>query len=330
MQSPFTGKEMKLVVRPDTLAIRKEQFQIMHRLWLCEDTGEVFEYNIDETIRQAEDQYRVKHNLPFPEEIKAIREQYGLSAAKMSEVLRLGINQYKQYENGELPSESNANLIYLARDPKDFSQLVQYSAIEESEKNTLIKKSEALIALQNQRIAKAWILEFLMGNALPGLERGFRYPNLEKFGLMVQFFARNMTPLKTQLNKLLFYSDFAHFKQYGRSISGAKYRAISMGPVPDNFDGLFQYLENNRFVDFEHCEYPNGAIGTRFHAGDKEIDHAMLSPVELETLKMVFARFKGVSVQEIIKISHEETGWEKNAPTRAVINYLDSYLLKAV
>ena len=32
--------------------------------------------------------------------------------------------------------------------------------------------------------------------------------------------------LKTKLNKLLFYADFAHFKYYGNSISGCKYVAI--------------------------------------------------------------------------------------------------------
>ena len=39
------------------------------------------------TERQVHNLYRAKHHIPFPEEIKNIRLQYGLSAAKMSEVL---------------------------------------------------------------------------------------------------------------------------------------------------------------------------------------------------------------------------------------------------
>jgi transcriptional regulator with XRE-family HTH domain/uncharacterized phage-associated protein len=330
MQSPFTGKEMKLDVRPSTITIRKEQFQIMYRVWQCADTGEEFEYDVDDTIRQAEDQYRVKHNLPFPEDIKAIREQYGISAAKMSEVLRFGINQYKQYENGELPSESNASLIFLARNPKDFCQLVEFSGIDENEKSELIIKTEALINQKAHRHEIEWTVQLLMGDPRPDIERGFRRPALEKIGLMIRFFALHMSPFKTQLNKLLFYSDFAHFKRHGRSISGAKYRAIDMGPVPENFDGLFQYIENKGFVRVEHCEYPNGAIGTRFCYTEKDLDDKILTNVELETLQSVLDRFKGVSVKDIINISHEEVGWEKNAATRSIINYLDSYLLKAL
>ena len=69
MKSPFTGKEMKVVERPGTLTICKKVFQIKHRVWQCVDSGEEFEYDVDEAIRQAENQYRSNNNLPFPGEI---------------------------------------------------------------------------------------------------------------------------------------------------------------------------------------------------------------------------------------------------------------------
>ena len=150
MQSPITGKEMQLLIRSSTLAIRKEYFDVMYHVWHCVDSGEEFEDEslININIRQAEDQYRSKYHLPFPEEIRAIREQYGLSAAKMSEVLRFGINQYKQYEHGELPSESNASLIFLARNPADFMQLIGFSGLLKEEKNSFCEKAEALLREQ--------------------------------------------------------------------------------------------------------------------------------------------------------------------------------------
>lgn len=332
MQSPMTGKEMKLLVRPSTLVIRKESFPVMYHVWQCEDTGEEFEDEVQATcnLRQATDQYRSKYHLPFPEEIKAIREQYGISAAKMSEVLRFGINQYKQYENGELPSESNASLIFLARHPKGFCQLVELSSLDTEGKSRLIHKAEEVLEHQPNWREEEWTTRWLMGEGGIDVERGFRQPDLGRFGAMTQFFAQKMTPFKTQMNKLLFYADFLHFKRNGRSISGAKYRAIDMGPVPNNFDGLFQYAENQQFVRMEHHEYANGSIGTRFLPGDTQGHLALLGESELAALQAVFERFKQVGSQEIIQISHEEVAWEKNVSSRAVVSYLDAYLLKAV
>ncbi len=57
-------------------------------------------------IFQVYNQYRVKHGIPFPDEISGIREHYGLSAAKMAQILGFGINQYRMYEDGEVPSVS--------------------------------------------------------------------------------------------------------------------------------------------------------------------------------------------------------------------------------
>ena len=45
--------------------------------------------------------------LPFTEEIRQIRNKYGLPATTMSEILGFGVNQYRLYETGEIPSETN-------------------------------------------------------------------------------------------------------------------------------------------------------------------------------------------------------------------------------
>ncbi|MDE5881336.1 MAG: helix-turn-helix domain-containing protein [Muribaculaceae bacterium] len=66
-------------------------------------------------------QYRVRHGIPFPDEIAGIREHYGLSAAKMAQILGLGINQCRMYENGEVPSVSNARTIIAAHEKDVFN-----------------------------------------------------------------------------------------------------------------------------------------------------------------------------------------------------------------
>lgn len=323
---------MQIVVYDSHLTIRKEAFEVKYHVFKCEDTGEEFETPemMEMNLRQAMDQYRSKYNLPFPEEIRSIREQYGVSAAKMSEVLRFGVNQYKQYENGELPSESNASLIFLAAHPKSFCQLVELSSLSSEEKEKLKKKAEDLLDQKSHRQEEEWTTLFFMGSNRPDVERGFRKPSLKLFAAMIAFFAIHLNPFKTQMNKLLFYSDFLHFRKYGRSISGAKYRAIEMGPVPNNFDGVFQYAENEGFVILDHHEFPSGAIGTKFLPHPHVIIENHLSKPELESLKEVLERFRKAKSQDIIQISHEEDAWIKNVGTRSLISYLESYSLKAI
>ncbi|MCD8555331.1 MAG: hypothetical protein LRY59_01565, partial [Bacteroides graminisolvens] len=108
MKSPFTGGNVALQQENSELMFRKEKFQYVHLYYQCEDTKERFTTTeIDElNLSQVYNQYRVKYGIPFPDEIKRIRQMYELSASKMSEILGFGDNQYRLYENGDMPSVS--------------------------------------------------------------------------------------------------------------------------------------------------------------------------------------------------------------------------------
>lgn len=62
MNSPITGKPMKLVREADTLTFRKEKFNIVYHYYLCEDSGERFTDDRLDTLNtvQATNQYREK------------------------------------------------------------------------------------------------------------------------------------------------------------------------------------------------------------------------------------------------------------------------------
>ena len=106
MTSPFTGGVAMLLSEPSTLVYRKETFRYVHQFYECQDSHERFTTSeLDEAnLAQVTNQYRAKYGIPFPEEIKRIRQHYGLSASKMSEILGFGENQYRLYENGEMPN----------------------------------------------------------------------------------------------------------------------------------------------------------------------------------------------------------------------------------
>ena len=56
-----------------------------------------------------------------------LRKHYGLSSAKMSQILGFGINQYRMYEDGEVPSISNAHTIIAAKEKVIFMAFVEAS-----------------------------------------------------------------------------------------------------------------------------------------------------------------------------------------------------------
>ena len=62
-------------------------------------------------------------------EIQNIRNQYSISAGKMSEILGFGTNSYRLYEGGEIPSVSNGRLILAVKDPGDFKKQKRYETI---------------------------------------------------------------------------------------------------------------------------------------------------------------------------------------------------------
>ena len=116
IKSPITGGRVFLVEDVETQEFRKESYQVHVRYFVCEDTGEEFNNaeQGDMTCNELYNQYRVKHGIPFPDEIKAIREKYGLSYAQITKIVGFGQNQWRQYENGQVPSESNGKSIIAA------------------------------------------------------------------------------------------------------------------------------------------------------------------------------------------------------------------------
>ena len=146
MKSPFTGKEMKQVRQQRMWKFRGEEFPYNHIAYLCEDTGELFttDETDDQGYEQVTKQYRAKYGIPGVEEIQALRRKYNLSAAKMSLILGFGPNQYRLYEQGEVPSISNGRLIRCAENPETFRTLINCA------KNQL-KASDYLRILQKIR-----------------------------------------------------------------------------------------------------------------------------------------------------------------------------------
>ncbi len=315
MKSPFTNKDMVLKKEIRTLDFRKEKFDIIYHYYLCEDTGEEFEDTrlANLNFNQVLNRYREKHNLPYTEEIIAIREKYKISASRMSEILGFGTNTYLNYEKGEVPNHSNAKLIRMAEDPVKFLSLVEEAGLGHKEKSELIKKINKLQGEDSRHN--------LLGLYVSS-KTGYRKPDFIKMQEMILFFAEIMRPFKTKMNKLLFYSDFMMFNKTGFSITGAQYRAIQYGPVPRNFDALFNEIYNNDSIDY----YIEGDFGEKIIA-NRKFNPSVFNAEELDVITNVAEKLKTLTVNQVIELSHKEKGWINNVANKDIIDYTDAFYL---
>lgn len=334
MRSPITGKEMKLVKEPRTMTYRSEPFEILFHSYNCEDSMEQFtNTELDElNLRQLYNQYRAKYSIPFPDEIIKIREMYHLPASKMADILGFGINSYRNYEAGEMPSIANSKLIRMAADPKKFIEMINLcGTMDQALKSKYIHKAQLLIHEDNPTILISNFEAYLLGSSFANIYSGYRKPNLEKFAEMVVYFAEQLKPYKTKLNKLLFYADFLMFKQSCFSISGMQYRAIEMGPVPINFQSIFEYLDNKNVIDVISNEISNGKTAEQFIARkDRPFNSTLFSKEELAVVQHVANVFDQDSTTKIIEISHREKAWTMNEKERKLISYRFAFDLNPI
>src|SRR5258708_4328749 len=230
--------------RPATFEFRKEPFHITYHTWIDNERGEEFTTLVLDELNQAQihNQYRSKYGVPFIDEVLMIREQYGLSAAKMSEILGLGQNVYRNYENGEMPSITTGRLIQLAKDPIEFKKLIELSS-NELESHELERINRKVTSkLSGWERLESIVEERIFGTKAPSIYNGYRVPVMEKIGMMAKYFASHLEPFKTKMNKLLFYADFFHYSKTGYSITGLTYVAIRRGPVPKNYGSIYDRL----------------------------------------------------------------------------------------
>lgn len=331
MKSPFTGKDMTVVKEWRTLRFRKEVFEILFHAHLCQDTGEQFE---DEHFSQLNylqliNQYREKYVIPFPAQITSIREMYDLPASRMSEILGFGINSYRLYEAGEVPSQSNARLIQLAEDPREFGKLVFLcNSIDQKTKEKLNQKVKQIMDQQESDKFYRQLQDYLLNASAPNKYSGYTVPSIEKFSEMVVYLSSRMQPWKTKLNKLLFYADFLMYSKYVRSISGVQYMAMPMGPVPVHFNAIFDFLVSRGDIEINYFNFSGNITGEQFMPGSvRKFNSLLFSSQELDVLEFIAQKFSNTSTAEMIEASHEEKAWTENITEKKVIDYTYAFFL---
>lgn len=134
--SPITGGPLELCKEIAEVTFRGEVISYERSFYHCVDSGLEF---VDEeqektNLKLIYDTYRVRHSIPMPEELKRIRERYGIPSYAMSLILGLGENQYGLYEEGAVPTPSVGKLLSLVKEPAIMKEMLESARSSFNEK----------------------------------------------------------------------------------------------------------------------------------------------------------------------------------------------------
>jgi uncharacterized phage-associated protein len=208
--------------------------------------------------------------------------------------------------------------------------LEKTDALKDKEREKVTKKTEELILKKYRNTGQNYTKTLGLA-AEPNRYNGYKTPDVPKFLQMVLYFAVCCHPVKTKLNKLLFYADFLHYCQTGRSISGLTYIAIQHGPVPKRFGTLFEMAEFHGLVTVERRETADGHEMNIFHpASEVTFDKYLFNDTENKSLETVAKKLGNQTMNKLVELSHQEKAWLQNVDSNSAIDYAFGFELSNV
>ena len=313
--------ETKIITKKECYDVCGEQIEVDAQVLVCaECEEELYCEELDNaTLTRAYNEYRRRHRLLFPDEIKKIREQYGLSQRGFAKLLNWGDKTICRYENGSIQDKAHNSLLLFLREPENMRTYLTENEIslDERQKAKLLAAVEKLEQDAEYRVGSR--IFDLFFSRTPCEENGFKGFDYEKVCAMVLFFAHKSSELlKTKLMKLLNYSDMIFYKENGISMSGLKYAHLPYGPVPENFDILLGKMVADHIAHIE-VTYDNGYEKHQV-IPECDISEDIFSAEELEVLERIFVKFKDFGSADISNYSHKEKGY-RSTKQGEIISY---------
>jgi len=129
---------------------------------------------------------------------------------------------------------------------------------------------------------------------------------------------------KTKLLKLLYFLDFRHFKQTGKSVTGLDYFAWDMGPVPRE---LFEELDEGMRPDLRAAIKGFPKEGFQKIAPKKQFNPDFFSKREIGLLEDLSYMFRDAKADDMIESTHlKNEPWDRTLKEKGRLAKID-YLL---
>ena len=144
------GREVdtRILIKRESYIICNETIEVDAQILTCAECGEEFycEELDNATLVTAYNEYRRKHKLLLPEEIRKIREQYGLSQRSFAKLLNWGDKTICRYENGSIQDKAHNSILLFLREPENMRTYIVENeiAIDARQKTKLLDVVEKL------------------------------------------------------------------------------------------------------------------------------------------------------------------------------------------
>jgi len=300
-----------VIQKKETHNIRGDNIEIEAKVAICNVCGsELFDaYLENENLKKLFRIYAQRHDLILPEDIKRIREKYGVSQDLFSRILGIGKATIERYENGSLPTKSISNLIKTAEDPKEFLKFLE--------------ENKSKIAIEEYEKIKSKIKEILKNpDKLNEYERIFKelnessniyFPKLYAVvaALLSQLLKRFGFTYVTKIRfvKFLWLIDRTFYERYRKSLTKLVYAHLPMGPAPNNHDFLLKLLEVAGVIEIKAELYKDDSEIIKIYLkNDSNIN--ILTEEELNIIKNVVEKYGNLSTEELIELTHKDEHWK--------------------
>ncbi len=139
----------------------------------------------------------------------------------------------------------------------------------------------------------------------------------------------------TKLLKLLYFSDYHHYREHLCTITGGSYVARTRGPVLENYEAEFADLEHHGFIESRKVPIVGRPDKPKVEfrcLGEPSPD--AFTAEERATLDDVLLRYGSKTGNQLSDLTHEELApwklvWDKEAPGAkiplALFRWLDNY-----
>lgn len=293
--------------------IRGEKIKVISEMPKCKNCGNEFIMKAEgrDSYTLAYDVYRKRHNLLKPEEIKAIREKYGISSKPFAKLLGWGELTVYKYERGGLQDDAHDEVLKIIEDPENMKILYESKLkgnLDETEQANFLSKLDELLKKVNP-------YERAVRNAFgykPSINSGNRPFDLNKtMNLIIKIICGSVKKelYEVQLVKCLFFCDFLFFKKHGISMTGLNYVHGPYGPMVNDYQKLFCYAVADKKVTMEVIPLEIGE-GHLYKTGIKP-DETLFSGEEAVLINEVCKKLTPFSSKKLSEKTHKEvSGWK--------------------
>lgn len=198
--------------------------------------------------------------------------------------------------------------------------------------NELQKLSHALNFSLDEFIAKDFKLDEEISSIQeeqPVIEERISVPtlNINKFKNVLLYILERCAGKpnvgETVLYKLLYFSDFNYYELYEEHLTGAKYKKLPFGPVPQKLDSIINQMIGESQLQRIKTEYKGFA--QKRYLPLKKADLTQLKASEKDVIDKVLEQMSDWSATAISDYSHKDLPWEVTEDGRDISYELAFY-----